>query len=660
MRKWQKIVLAVIAVLALTLIAALLLVRSFTDEAQLKARVYAELKQASTAEVRLGELELSLFPIPKLQVHDVELLNPSWKSEQAHTQMIVRAETIRADIALMPLLRGKFEVKGVTLKGAQINLETDAKGKHNWDVIRAHTPVSDLPNFSLGSIQKNALRAVLIKDSTVRVVDATQTVRIWHVKQLALSAGHDLRDLQLNASLIHNQHQLDLDGTINDLSQLGQAGASSQSSFKLKIGQAQAHIDGVLPLDRALTNSNLHITIDAPSLKDAYAFLEMPHQSTAALKAALQLHTSKQEITLKNMKVQLGELHATANARVDRLAAKPRFDLNVQADKVDMVQTLLDAGRPPRPPKPPGQLLYDHPLPWPWLVKMQGTEGKLDLSIAALRLRSGIMVSDAHAQAEVVDQRMVVKAFDGKLLQGTVHGDAIFEAKDKAVKLNLRMEDALLGEWLRQGGKKLKVDGGKMNVDAQVSTHGNSMKELAASISGPVDIRIADAAIHSSKAGNAEFWLTGLFSTKDDTHINMSCASAHLPFRSGLAKGSAIVGARSDVSQLLTSGYIDMRKQTLDLHGRVRARSGVSLGLSNIAGDVKIVGKLTKPELNLDEAGIVGAIARVGAAILTSGVSLIATSIWDGANPESDPCQIVFAAKARQQDKAAHEKDDVE
>ncbi|HWT72553.1 MAG TPA: AsmA family protein, partial [Oxalicibacterium sp.] len=108
-----------------------------------------------------------------------------------------------------------------------------------------------------------------------------------------------------------------------------------------------------------------------------------------------------------------------------------------------------------------------------------------------------------------------------------------------------------------------------------------------------------------------------------------------------------------EASQLLTSGSVDMRRQEVDLHGRVRARGGVSLGISTFAGDVKIVGKIAKPQLNLDEAGIGGAIARIGAAILTSGVSIVATAIWDGANPESDPCQLVFSAKGK---KAAGQK----
>ena len=178
------------------------------------------------------------------------------------------------------------------------------------------------------------------------------------------------------------------------------------------------------------------------------------------------------------------------------------------------------------------------------------------------------------------------------------------------------------------------------------------MKDLAAGLNGPVDIRIGSAQILSPAAGQAEFWLTGLFSTNDSKRIDMACASARLPFVSGVAKGDGIVGARSDASQLLTSGQVNLQNQTVDLHGKVRVRSGFSLGISNFSDEIKIVGALGKPELKLDESGALGAIARIGAAILTSGVSIVATSIWDGANPKSDPCQVVFSSRAAKKQQA--------
>src|SRR3546814_16375844 len=96
-----------------------------------------------------------------------------------------------------------------------------------------------------------------------------------------------------------------------------------------------------------------------------------------------------------------------------------------------MVQTLLDAGRPPLAAKPEGELFYDHPLAWSLLTKMQGAQGQLDLKIASLRLRPGIAVSDAGARISFDDQNMTVFAFSGKLLQGEAHGDAVFYSREK-------------------------------------------------------------------------------------------------------------------------------------------------------------------------------------------------------------------------------------
>jgi hypothetical protein len=99
------------------------------------------------------------------------------------------------------------------------------------------------------------------------------------------------------------------------------------------------------------------------------------------------------------------------------------------------------------------------------------------------------------------------------------------------------------------------------------------------------------------------------------------------------------VGAASDVSRLVTSGAIDFREQKLDLHGRLKPRSGV--GLATVVGDLKIAGTMAKPRISIDQPT---ALARIGAAIATAGLSAAATAIVDVTTAD-DPCQQVFAAK---------------
>ncbi len=74
----------------------------------------------------------------------------------------------------------------------------------------------------------------------------------------------------------------------------------------------------------------------------------------------------------------------------------------------------------------------------------------------------------------------------------------------------------------------------------------------------------------------------------------------------------------------------------------MRASEGISLGMANVAGEVRIAGPLARPEVGLDPDAAPGTVARVGAAVLTAGLSILATAVWDAAVPASDACQAVF------------------
>jgi hypothetical protein len=176
-----------------------------------------------------------------------------------------------------------------------------------------------------------------------------------------------------------------------------------------------------------------------------------------------------------------------------------------------------------------------------------------------------------------------------------------------------------------------------MQIHATLDSKGESMKQLAANMSGPVTIRMGRGVYASQHAEKAEAMLS---SASDDGSkgIRFECVGANLPFKSGKAEHSALVGASSDVSRLLTSGVIDFRGQKIDLRGRLRPRSGI--GLATVVGDLRIYGSMAKPGISLDHAS---ALARAGAAIATAGLSAAATALVDAATVKDDrPCEEVF------------------
>ncbi|MNR76139.1 putative assembly protein [compost metagenome] len=632
MRKWHKVLLSVAALIVLLLALAGYALQRLTDSAHLTELARTSLKQNLDRDLTIGDLSLDLLPYPRLRAHDVRISNPAW----AQDKYLLRAEDIRARLSLIPLLSGNVVVEGLLVKGLQLNLEAVADGRRSWDMPATRKLRSS--QFDLLALRADA--------STIRYRAPDTASKSWNLDSLRANGDSGLRNLVFSGRLLREQYAVQFDGKLDDLSALATPHAVSQGTVTLKSGQAQASISGKLPLDSAWSDYDLALVADAASLKDVYGFLQIERATPVPFKASVRLQSKDQQTTFKDLQLQLGKLNLSGDGQWNTQKDRPDFKARLQADNIDMVQTFLDLGQPPLPAKKEGELFRDKPLAWPLLVSMEGLDGKVDAKISKLKLRSGIEVADAEGTLLFHDDKLTLPHFSGKLLGGVASGDIVLEGKKQAVQLNLQLKDTSLGSWLKTSGKKLVVNGGAMQVDARIHSSGASMKDLAAALNGPVDVRIGSAQILSPGAGQAEFWLTGLFSSKDSTRIELACASARLPFQNGVAKGEGIVGARSDVSQLLTSGQVNLRQQSLDLRGNVKVRSGFSLGLSNFSDGVKIVGPISKPQLALDESGALGTIARIGAAILTSGVSIVATSIWDGANPKSDPCQVVFSSAA--------------
>jgi len=673
MRKWRRGVLWTAAALVLLFAAADLTLHMVFSQARLLSLAQGRVERAWGRKLEAGTLRWGLFPYPQLQATHVAIANADWAQERH----VLEADAISARLALLPLLSGKVVVRGLDLRGLHVNLEVDASGRHDWDMARNRGKAQDPADL----LQRIDLTALRIEDGRVDYVAPGGPARSWEIRSLKANGDAHLRHLSFHAALEREGHPLQLAGRLADLSRLGAADAQTQGDLTLRSGPASVVLRGTLPLSPHARYA-LHVAVDAPSLQEAFGFFDIRPGLPAALKAEADVQGTGAGITIDKASLQLGAMHATGSGRwlLDdgksgdksegkgdadtggrngaqssaKSRGRPTFDAQLRIDRFDMVQTFLDAGLPPVPPKPADELFHDRPLPWHLLLALAGTQGRADVRIGTLRLRNGVQVDDAAAQLRFDGDDMTVDHFAGKLLGGTAEGDAVFHGRRKAVQLNLRLQGARLGDWFRESGKKIDMTGGAMDIDAKLTTAGDTMKALAAHITGPVNARIGPARILSQKAGHAEFWMNGLFSAREANQIDLDCASLRLPFHDGVARGQGIAGARSEASQLLTAGTVDMRREEVDLHGRLRARSGVSVGIATFAGDIRIDGKIAKPQVGLDKAGMGGALARIGAAIVTSGLSIIATSIWDGANPASDACQVVFSARARNARDGAH------
>jgi hypothetical protein len=354
---------------------------------------------------------------------------------------------------------------------------------------------------------------------------------------------------------------------------------------------------------------------------------------------AAKVVDARDGVELRALDVTLGKQRLTGEVLLRLGQSPPAFTARLESADLDWSQALVDAGDERPAPPPEGEMFPIRPLPWPMLAALKGKRGSADVKAARLLLPDGITLTRAAGHFNFDGDRMEVKPVSADLLGGSATGTMRFDAARKAVQVDLNATNVLLERWFHERRRPIRFTGGPMKVRANFTSTGDSIKQLAATMTGPVSIVMGPGVYASPHAGDWEARMASF--TKDNSvrEIDFECAGAALQFREGSASGEGIIGARSKVSGLLLSGEVNLRAESADLTGPVHPR-GDGVGLATIADDIRIAGPIRKLAVTLDPASTGKVIAKGAAAIATVGLSAIATASASKDRP--DPCEAPF------------------
>lgn len=637
---WRRTALVSAGAVLVAAAAGAIALHALVDPERLKRVARDKAAHAWSRDLALGEMSLSLLPWPALTARDVVLANPSW----AKNRNLVQVDRVVARLELLPLLVGKARIASLDLEGVKAALEVSPDGKASWELGSASATDSSTQARSDASSDTEllALEALRIRNADIVYKPKSGPAIPWRIDDATAQGASGLRNVRIEASFARRQRPLKLKAEIEDLSRVGHAGATSGGKIEIDWGQTQLAIEGRFPLEAGLKGLALKADFRASSFTDMLAFFDLKQGRTAAASAHLDARESQGWIDITQFAGTLGAFKFTGDAKVlgsgPRTVVKGRLD----GDRLAWERFLLDLGFPALPGLEPDEMFHDNPLAWPLLVSLQGNEGSVELKLKSLVLRNGVELRNWKSSLAFENDRLDVKAFSAEMLGGSASGTMAFEGRKRLVHVNFDGTNILLERWFRDRGVAIVFTGGPMKVKAAFTATGETFKDLAATVTGPITIRMGRGTWTSDKAGHAETVMTSAFSSVDASSIDFECVGLSMPFSNGKASSKSILGARSTASQLLTSGMIDLRDESLDLRGRVQPRSG-KVGLATIAGDIQISGKIRHPHVNLDSVGAPAAIVRAGAAIATAGLSLIGTAEADAADAKkSDACEAVF------------------
>ncbi|MBK4733110.1 AsmA family protein [Noviherbaspirillum pedocola] len=637
-RTWRRRIAIIAACLAVAALALIIAAHALFDGERLIALAREHARREWSRDLDISKLSLSLLPAPTLRAQGVTLSNPDW----ARQPRMAEIDSLDVRLAILPLLSGRVAPTAVHVRGLRLDLERDANGRANWQLAPGHGRI-DWRHLNTLSAEAAELRWSNAK------LSAEHSALDLSLPLAELRADTGWKAPHLTATLARHGVDMLLDARCDDLSALRAADAAADAATDCKLAAtlegARLALSGKLPLS-ADGSIDAAIEADAPHPEQLLAFFDMPrHRTAMSLRARIHGAAAASGIHLSDLHARFGSMEADARMTIHPDAKPPSYEADIAIPRLDWAQLSREAGREP-PAAAPGTTLFRRAaLPWQALSTLADADGRIRLHVGEAKLLSGIAATKLDADIALGGGAIDVSRYTMHLLGGSAAGALRLDPTRRRARLDLAARDVLLERWFSERGRKLPLSGGPMTIDAQVTGHGDSMTALAATLDGAIDVRGGRTVIRSERAGEVEKLLTDmlpLFSEQAAQRMTLECFAGRLRFANGRAAGGGIVGARSDVSQLLTSGAVDLRQQDVDLRGRVRARHGVAIGISVLTSDVRIHGPLKKPAIALDPAATPGALARLGAALLTGGLSLIATAAWDAANPATDACAAVF------------------
>lgn len=317
----RNLIIGLIALVVVALAAALI-GPSFVDWNKYKPEIAERVKAATGREITIaGDISLRILPAPKLSVHDVTLANLPGASEPNMASL----KALGVRVAFGPLLQGRIKVESIILVEPNITLEVLPDGRRNWDfkpgpaapATESGTEAPGEPGTA-GAGGGVEIDSFSIDNGTLTYLDA-QSGTIERVEKLntEIAATSLKGPFSAEGNLIARDIKLAFDGNVG---RLDGADIPVKLALSLPDADASVKVTGALSAPTADAKLTGKLEAQAKSLARVAQFAgatgPLPPPLGEEFSATANLTASAQAVTLKDLKLGLGETIASGSVAV--------------------------------------------------------------------------------------------------------------------------------------------------------------------------------------------------------------------------------------------------------------------------------------------------------------------------------------------------------
>ena len=624
------LVIATVLVIGVGMLVALL---ATLDVNQYKPRIIAAVQEATGRDFDIkGDIGLKASLVPTLSVEGVSLGNAGWA---AHDTMAT-VERFEAQIKLIPLLSGQIAVRRVVLIGARLVLETDRKGQGNWalslkDESDGGSDAGEMPDFDI--------QAITIRDALFEYRAYEAEAMVLAVNQLEIDTTGLGKPLGVELDAQFNDIAFVVRGTLAPLPRL-LGNEPYDLDLELSLGDITIKVAGSIGEPMTPAGLALNLELAMPSTAALSHLVEGDIPTLAPISVAGELRGGDGEFAIGKVQAVLGSSDLSGSIDLNMEDERPRIDMQIESKLIDVAAF----EKPNEATQTPSDRVFStDPLA---LDGLKGFDASVRIAIGQLK-SSKAVVESVRASGVLKRGKLSIKDFQALLTGGVVAAELTLDASGQTPRFvkTATVKGMALAPFLNGTDGKF-ASGGTADIDVHFAGHGVSLAEIMGNSDGHIRVELGGLEISNKAAGIASadlftkaFDVLNPLSKSDDKTI-IDCAVVNFPIKDGLMQSKTGIGVSTRKLNILGGGSVDFKSEQIDIGVNPKPREGVGLNVSSPAEFVRLGGTLANPKPATNAKGAAAAGLKVGAALATGGLSILAEGLLDRATADVNVCAI--------------------
>lgn len=639
-----------VSILAITAIVAVVVFLINLDISRYRSDIETQLEDVLGRDVELaGEMSLELGLRPYLQISDIIIANPEgdWQSGDNFAN-VDRLELV---VDLRGLLHKKVIIERLLLDGAVLNLEENAAGVRNWDII-AESDLDDDGGDDSSDIDESDsnvaiedISDVVIEDSVVNYYSAgaeMQSVEIAEVnfdapqnEELSVEMDVVYRDVAANidfnggalSAISDENYPIDLSGNIDSLDFSIEGDAS--------LGGDVSQFDFAYDIEADDYASLLELAAKfggEASLDDENTVIEL-----SPIKSEGRISGSSENIHIITESLEFGDSKATADLDINLAGAVPSIEGDVNLSVLDISELGGEAESEQASEGGSVEENSETLFPDVALDEIGLDMVNLDISVMAEKviLPPDVEISDVSFDVNLLNGLLDISGIEALWEETSLIGNMAFDSSGSGARgltIFAHIDGFDYGAWLESRDITDRLRGGIDNVELRFSGEGRSLYQLIEQGSGMFELVAGGGEFETEAIDVVGADLVRLIIPGDRSEMTViNCGVANMNIENGIMHTDNLL---IDTENVTLAGEAALEIISGEVNMLIKPHPK-SPSLLNLAVPVRVTGRID----DLNAGAAAGSLLHTGANLVLGAlnpVTMVVPFVDLGA--EENPC----------------------